>query len=82
MQAKTVLTALLGLSLLALPAAVPASQPAGVRLTAMTPVVTATPAPGHFATLTADPRQPAELAVVLPRGFTTLHWIDQDPFAR
>ena len=82
MKAKAVLTTLLGLAVLALPAAAPASQPAAVRLNELAPAVTATPAPEHLATLLADPHRATDLAVVLPTGFTTLDWIDQDPFAR
>ena len=81
MQLKPVLFAALGVAALALPAAVPASQPRDVRVTDALPV-TATPAPGHFATLLTDPHQPVDLAIVMPSGFTTLDWIDQDPFAR
>lgn len=81
MNVRTVLTTLLGLAALAIPAAVPASQPADVRLMELAPMV-ATPVPGHFATLLADPHQPVELAIVLPADYTALDWIDQDPFAR
>ena len=82
MKARTVLTAALGLAVLALPAAVPASQPATVRLMELgTPAATAMP-PSHFATLLADPHQPVDLAIVLPADYTELGWVNDDPFAR
>lgn len=80
MKAK-VLTTILGLAILAVPAAVPASQPADVRLDQLKPQIAVAPAPAGFATLIADPRAMDELAIVLPAGYTTLEWINQDPFA-
>lgn len=63
---------LLGIAALAIPAAVPASQPA------------VGPLPGAkiVATLLADPQAPAAFAIALPTHYTTLEWIDQDPFVR
>jgi TRAP-type C4-dicarboxylate transport system substrate-binding protein len=82
MKTKLVLTTLLGLAILAVPAAVPASQPADVRLVQLTPAVTvAAPATTHFAELLVDPRTNGEMSVELVAGYTTLEWIDQDPFA-
>jgi hypothetical protein len=81
MKTKTVLITILGLAALAVPAAVPASQPADVRLSQLTPVFDATPAPMYLSTLLADPHAPVALSVVLPADYTELGWIDQDPFA-
>lgn len=81
MKTKTVLIAALGLAVLALPAAVPASQPETVRLLDFTaPVAVAMPR-AHFATLLADPHQATDLAIVLPADYTELGWINADPFA-
>lgn len=71
---------LLGIAVLAIPAAVPASQPAVGSATASAPV-TATIAPADFATLLGDPRESAAFAIALPTHYTTFEWIDQDPFA-
>ena len=81
MKTKTVLTTLLGIAVLAVPAAVPASQPANVRLNDMAAPVTVAPATTQFATLIGNPREAADFAIVLPAGYTTLEWINQDPFA-
>lgn len=80
MKAK-VLTTILGLAVLAIPAAVPASQPASVRLGELGPAIAVAHAPADLATLLSDPRTGGDMAVVLPEGFTTLEWINQDPFA-
>lgn len=82
MKARTILTTALGLAVLALPAAVPASQPAAVRLADLAPPVAVALPLDHFATLLADPHQPVELALALPADYTALGWIDEDPFAR
>lgn len=82
MQTKLVLTTLVGLALLAVPAAVPASQPSDVRLVNLTPAVTvAAPANAYLADLLVDPRTNGEMSIELVTGYTTLEWIDQDPFA-
>jgi hypothetical protein len=82
MQTKTVLTTLLAIAVLAVPATVPASQPSDVRLNDMAPVITLAPATTQFAALLGDPSDAVvDLAIVLPVGFTTLEWINQDPFA-
>ncbi|HHY49224.1 MAG TPA: hypothetical protein GYA10_05700 [Alphaproteobacteria bacterium] len=70
---------LLGIAAFAIPAAVPASQPAVGTAPATTQAAMA--APPDLATLLADPRAPAPLAIALPTHYTTLEWIDQDPFA-
>ena len=77
-----ILTTLLGIAVFAIPAAVPASQPADIRLNSLSPQVAVVPAPAQFALLLADPHRPTqELAIVLPAGHDTFDWIDQDPFA-
>jgi hypothetical protein len=82
MKMKTkVLTTLLGLAVLAIPAAVPASQPADVRVGDLAPALQVAPAPANLAMLLADPNAVDDLAIVLPAGYTTFEWIDQDPFA-
>ena len=43
--------------------------------------VAVAPATTDFATLIADPSEAADFAFVLPAGYTTLEWINQDPFA-
>lgn len=75
------LIAALALSVLAIPVAVPASQPADVRLGELLSPVVAVPDPVTLRTLLANPKRTAELSVELPAGFTTLSWIDEDPFA-
>lgn len=65
------LVSLVGVAMLAVPAAVPASQPE-VRFTDLEPQVQPTASQIDLALLLGDPRQPAELSVVLPTGFTTL----------
>ena len=76
-----ILIALLGIAVFAIPAAVPASQPAAIRLNGLSPELAVVPAPAQFAALLADPRQSADFAIILPAGHDTLDWIDQDPFA-
>lgn len=58
-------------ALLALPAAVPASQPA-VTLAELQPVAQVASAPYELALLLADPYQQAEFEILLPQSFTTL----------
>jgi hypothetical protein len=79
MQTKAVFTTLLAVAVLVAPAAVPASQPDNVRLDAMAAPVTV--APAEFAALLADPQDGTDFAIMLPTGYTTLEWINQDPFA-
>jgi hypothetical protein len=77
-----ILTTLLGLAILAVPAAVPASQPADVRLDQLAPA-TAVSRGMDLPTLLADPYAYAgELKINFPAGHTTLDWINADPFAR
>lgn len=58
----------------------PASQPADVRLDALAaPAITI--APEDFLALLSDPNHTAELSIELVNGYTTLEWINQDPFA-
>ncbi len=82
MKTKIVLTTLLGIAVFAVPATVPASQPSNVRLDDMAPVITLAPTTTQFATLISDPSDAVvDLAIVLPVGYTTLEWINQDPCA-
>jgi hypothetical protein len=81
MMKTKVLTTILGLAILAIPAAVPASQPANVRVSELEPAPMVTHAPADLAMLIANPHAADELAIVLPAGYTTLEWINQDPFA-
>lgn len=75
------LTALLGIAVLAVPAAVPASQHAVVRAgDLVSTVVALAPENVRFATLITDPHQNGELSIELAAGHTTLGWIDTDPF--
>lgn len=70
---------LLVIAALAVPAAVPASQPANIRLGALAAApVTVTE---HRATLLADPKANGTFSIEMVTGYTTLEWIDQDPFA-
>lgn len=80
MKAK-VLTTIVGLAILAIPAAVPASQPANVRVSELDPAPMVAPAPAGLMTLLANPHAADDFAIVLPASHTTLEWIDQDPFA-
>jgi hypothetical protein len=82
MKTKVLATLLMGIAVFAVPAAVPASQPANVRLEALSAVaVTVAPATAHLATLLADPNEMDQLSIELVAGYTTLEWINQDPFA-
>ena len=82
MKVKVLATLVLGIAVLAVPAAVPASQPENIRLDALSSVtVTAAPQTAHLATLLADPNEMDDLSIELVTGYTTLEWIDQDPFA-
>jgi hypothetical protein len=74
------LTTLLALTLLAMPAAVPASQPAQVSMADLDAPVQLTSYHRELEVLLVDPARGAELRIVLPSGFTTLEAIDQDPF--
>ena len=71
MKTRT-LTILLGLAVFAIPAAVPASQPANVRLVDLTPSAVAAPVTSDLQALLADPYNTGELSIVLPTRFTTL----------
>lgn len=72
------LTTLLGLAIVAAPAAVPANQPE-VRLSGLKPAVQLTMSQLDLALLLSDPYEAQELSVVLPTGFTVLD-VDADPF--
>jgi hypothetical protein len=72
MKTRT-LTILLGLAVFAIPAAVPASQPANVKLMDLNPSTTLSPAvTSDLQALLANPYQMGELSIVLPTTFTTL----------
>jgi hypothetical protein len=76
------LTTLLALTIFAIPAVAPASQPAAVRLIDLTPAVTVTPVTHELASLLLDPAtDTVALSIELVDGYTTLEWINQDPFA-
>ena len=79
MRSKVLALLLLSAAII-IPAAVPASQPADIRLeTLATPAVTI--APVDFLALLSDPNRTAELSIELVDGYSTLEWINQDPFA-
>ena len=80
MKFKLVATAALAAAVLIVPAAVPASQPANVRLDALGTMTIAV-APADFRALLTDPGESTALSVELVEGYTTLEWINQDPFA-
>ena len=73
------LIVLLAIAVLALPAAVPASQPAGTRIIDP-PAAVPVPSPSDRGLLRLDPNRTPELSMVLPEGFTTLEMINEDPF--
>jgi hypothetical protein len=79
MKAKVIALLLLGAAAI-VPVAVPASQPASVSLDALS-APTVTVAPADFLALLVDPSESASLSIELVDGYTTLEWIDQDPFA-
>ena len=74
------LIVLLAIAVLALPAAVPASQPAGSRIIDPAPAAAPVPSPSDPGLLRLDPHRTPELSMVLPKGFTTLEMINEDPF--
>ena len=79
MKAKLLAVLLLSAAII-VPAAVPASQPADISLdTLAAPAITF--APQDLLTLLSDPNRTAELSIELVDGYTTLEWINQDPFA-
>lgn len=78
MKTRAVFLTLLTAAAFAVPATA-ALQPEDVPLRELVPAA-ATPAPGSFATLLADPREPTDFAIVLPTRHTTLEWINEDPF--
>jgi hypothetical protein len=79
MKAKLLAVLLLSAAII-VPAAVPASQPADISLdTLAAPAITI--APQDLLTLLSDPNRTAELSFELVDGYTTLEWINQDPFA-
>jgi hypothetical protein len=81
MKTKILAVLLLGAAL-AVPAAVPASQPADIRLDALSATaVAAAPDSATLVTLLANPNHTAELSIELVDGYSTLEWINQDPFA-
>jgi hypothetical protein len=65
------LLSLIAAAALALPAAVPASQPE-VTLAELQPVAHVTSAPFELALLLVDPYQQGDFEIVLPQGYTTL----------
>ncbi len=79
MRSKVLALLLLSAAII-VPAAVPASQPADIRLdTLAAPAITVSPA--DFLALLGDPNRTAELSIELVDGYSTLEWINQDPFA-
>lgn len=76
-----ILTTLLGLAIVVVPAVAPASQPA-VKLAGVRADMDLTLSAADLGLLLADPSETAELSIVLPSGFTTLEAIDGDPFQR
>lgn len=70
MKTRYILSAL-GIAMLAIPAAAPASQP-DVRFADLQQGELPTPAPLDLGMLLMDPHQTGEFSIVLPRGFTTL----------
>ena len=74
------LTTLLGIAIIAVPAAVPASQPASRSIETAPAATTAVPVVPSMP-IYLDPHQPVELEIVYPVGFTTLEEINRDPFA-
>ena len=70
------LTTLLGLAIVAVPAATPASQPE-VKLVDLKPAVQLTVSGPDFALLLRDPSAAQDLSLVLPNSFTTLEEINQ-----
>lgn len=71
MKTRTLLM-LLGIAALAIPAAVPASQPSNVRLTDLAPSGAASYVGHDLQSLLADPHRVGEMSIVLPTGYTTL----------
>lgn len=65
------LLSLIAVAALAIPAAVPASQPE-VTLSELQPVVQVTPGSHELTLLLLDPYRHAEFEIVLPEGYTTL----------
>jgi hypothetical protein len=79
MRSKVLALLLLSAAII-VPAAVPASQPADIRLDKLAaPAITVSPA--DFLALLGDPNRTAELSIELVDGYSTLEWINQDPFA-
>jgi hypothetical protein len=74
------LTTLLGLAIIAVPATAPASQP-DVKLADLKPSAEATLSGLDLALLLTDPHDAQDFSLLLPVGFTTLEFINQDPFA-
>jgi hypothetical protein len=70
MKNRTLLM-LLGIAAFAIPAAVPASQPATIRLQDLDPS-TATLVGHDLQSLLADPYRVGEMSITLPTAFTTL----------
>jgi hypothetical protein len=67
-----ILLILLGIAVFAIPAAVPASQPANVRLTDLDPAAHTAVVSSDLRSLLADPHRVGEMSIVLPTGYTTL----------
>ncbi len=79
MRSKVLALLLLSAAII-VPAAVPASQPADIRLDNLAaPALTVSPE--DFLALLGDPNGTAELSIELVDGYSTLEWINQDPFA-
>jgi hypothetical protein len=80
MRSKVLALLLLSAAII-VPAAVPASQPADIRLDTLAAAHAITIAPVDFLALLGDPNRTAEFSIELVDGYSTLEWINQDPFA-
>ncbi len=80
MRSKVLALLLLSAAII-VPAAVPASQPADIRLDTLAAAPAITVSPADFLALLGDPNRTAELSIELVDGYSTLEWINQDPFA-
>jgi hypothetical protein len=78
-----ILTALLAVAVLAVPAVGTASQPADVRITDLTPRTAVAAAPiGDIALLGRGADKLDGFEFVLPTGVISHDWVAADPFAR
>lgn len=75
-----ILTTVLALAIVAMPAMAPAGQPE-VTLRQLQPEARAAVSDVALALLLSDPWAASELSIVLPASFTRLDGIEADPFA-